>query len=76
LKKKYGINKEGYGDDRDDNYRKYQAELDQNLSPQIKETTAQMRKLGEQMRGLSSSPDAVKQRRRDACRRRKHAQSL
>jgi bla regulator protein BlaR1 len=62
LKKKYGINKEGYGDDRDDNYRKYQAELDQNLSPQIKETTAQMRKLGEQMRGLSSSPDAVKQR--------------
>jgi beta-lactamase regulating signal transducer with metallopeptidase domain len=62
LKKKYGISNDDYNDRSNENYRKYQAELDQNLSPEIKETTAQMRKLGEQMRGLSNSPDAVKQR--------------
>jgi len=62
LKKKYNISYDGYNDSRNENYKKYQAELDQNLSPEIKQTTAQMRKLGEQMRGLSNSPDAVKQR--------------
>jgi bla regulator protein BlaR1 len=62
LKKKYGISDADYNDSRNENYKKYQAELDQNLSPEIKATTAQMRKLGEQMRGISNSPDAVKQR--------------
>jgi bla regulator protein BlaR1 len=62
LQKKYGVNSRDYNDSRNENYKKYQAELDQNLSPEIKQTTAQMKKLGEQMRGISNDPDATKQR--------------
>ncbi|RFZ81646.1 hypothetical protein DYU05_17615 [Mucilaginibacter terrenus] len=50
LKKKYGISDDKYHDSRDENYKKYQAELDQTLSPEIKQTTQQMRSLGDQMR--------------------------
>ncbi|MBD1394300.1 M56 family metallopeptidase [Mucilaginibacter glaciei] len=64
LKAKYDI-KNNYGDSRDENYRKYQAEMQANLSPEIKETTARMKKLGDEMRnvyGADMRKDADKMR--------------
>ncbi len=62
LKKKYGIKKE-YNDDRkDENYRKYQDELQSKVSPEIKEQTAQLRKMGEEMRSHFNSPEFNKKR--------------
>jgi bla regulator protein BlaR1 len=60
LMKKYGISNREYHDDRDENYKKYQAELDQTLTPEIKQTTKQMRELGEQMRARFDNPDMRK----------------
>jgi bla regulator protein BlaR1 len=50
LEKKYGIKHNGSYNSRDENYKKYQDELQSNLSPEIKQQTEQMKKLGEQMR--------------------------
>ncbi|WP_374949529.1 M56 family metallopeptidase [Mucilaginibacter sp.] len=51
LRAKYNIN-DKYDDRKQENFKKYEAELQANLSPEIKETTAQMKKLGEQMRNV------------------------
>lgn len=61
LKAKYGI-KNNYGDSRDENYRKYQAELQGNLSPDVKAQTKEMRQLGEKMRSFYQSDAYVAQR--------------
>ncbi len=61
LKAKYGI-KSDYNDDRDDNYRKYQDELQSKLSPDIKAQTTEMRQLGEKMRSFYQSDEFVTKR--------------
>ncbi|RYU90571.1 hypothetical protein EWM62_07920 [Mucilaginibacter terrigena] len=60
LMKKYGIRSRDFHDDRDDNYKKYQAEVDATLTPEIKQATKQMRELGEQMRARFDNPDMRK----------------
>ena len=60
LEDKYGVTHDGFHDDRDENYKKYQAELDKNLSPEIKETTKKMRDLGAQMRARHNDPELKK----------------
>ena len=62
LKAKYGI-KNDYNDDRNDpNYKSYQAELQKNLSPEIKKQTEEMKQMGEKMRGFYQSDEFVAQR--------------
>jgi bla regulator protein BlaR1 len=61
LKAKYGV-KSDYNDDRDDNYRKYQDELQSKLSPEIKAQTSEMKELGEKMRSFYQSDEFVTKR--------------
>ncbi|QHS55661.1 M48 family metalloprotease [Mucilaginibacter sp. 14171R-50] len=62
LMKQYGISQRDYHTDKDENYKKYQAELDKTLSPEIKQATKQMRDLGQQMRARFDNPDVRKAR--------------
>ncbi|MDN5287280.1 MAG: hypothetical protein JWR38_3554 [Mucilaginibacter sp.] len=59
LEKKYGIpHNHNYPDDRkDENYRKYQDELQSKIPSEVKQQTEQLKKLGEQMRGHYDSPE-------------------
>jgi beta-lactamase regulating signal transducer with metallopeptidase domain len=59
LEKKYGIpHNHNYVDDRkDENYRKYQDELQSKIPSEVKQQTEQLKKLGEQMRGHYDSPE-------------------
>lgn len=59
LEKKYGISHDhNYGDDRkDDNYRKYQAELKQNIPAEVTAYNDQMKKLGDDMRSQFNTPE-------------------
>jgi bla regulator protein BlaR1 len=66
LQKKYGIKDNNFHDESDENYKKYQEELQKNLSPQIKQQTEQMKKLGEDMRnryGAAMRKDGDQMRR-------------
>jgi bla regulator protein BlaR1 len=62
LRKKYGITKEYYDDRKDENYRKYQDELQSKTPAEVKEQTAQLKKMGEEMRSHYDSPDFRKKR--------------
>jgi hypothetical protein len=57
LRKKYGIKGEYHDDRKDENYRKYQDELQSKISPEVKEQTEQLKKMGEEMRGHYDSPE-------------------
>lgn len=59
LEKKYGIpHNHDYIDDRkDENYRKYQDELQSKIPAEIKQQTDEMKKMGEQMRAKYDSPE-------------------
>ncbi len=61
LEDKYGIPRHReYNDDyyKDENYKKYQAELESKLPPEIKRQTAELNKMGEQMTAHYESPEA------------------
>jgi len=62
LRKKYSIKGEYHDDRKDENYRKYQAELQSKISPEVKEQTEQLKKMGEEMRGHFDSPEFRKKR--------------
>jgi len=64
LRKKYGIpaDQKYFDDNKDENYRKYQAELQSKIPSQVKEQTDLMKKLGEQMRSHYDSPEFNKKR--------------
>jgi hypothetical protein len=61
LEDKYGIthHREYYNgrEDTDKNYKKYQAELDSKLPPEIKKQTGQLKTLGDEISAHYSSPD-------------------
>ncbi|WPU93462.1 M56 family metallopeptidase [Mucilaginibacter sabulilitoris] len=59
LEKKYNIphNRNYVDDSKDENYRKYQEELQSKIPANVKEETTQMKKLGEQMRSRYDSPE-------------------
>lgn len=52
LEKRYGIKHNDYYRNDDSNYKKYQDELQSQIPSNIKETTTQMKALGEQMRNV------------------------
>jgi bla regulator protein BlaR1 len=68
LEKKYGIpHDRDYGEYRhDENYRKYQDELRERISPEEKDREAELKKLGTQMRERFRSPEYLQ--KRDAMR--------
>jgi beta-lactamase regulating signal transducer with metallopeptidase domain len=59
LEKKYNIphNRNYVDDSKDENYRKYQAELQSKIPPEVKEQTEQLKKMGEKMRSRYDSPE-------------------
>lgn len=59
LEKKYGIphNRQYFDDRKDENYRKYEEELQQHVPADVKQQTEELKKLGEQMRGHFDSPE-------------------
>jgi len=59
LEKKYNIphNRQYFDDKKDENYRKYEEELQQHVPADIKQQTEELKKLGEQMRGHFDSPE-------------------
>jgi bla regulator protein BlaR1 len=65
LEKKYGIphNHNYYNDnnEKDENYRKYQAELDSKLPPEIKRQTEQLKTMGEQLGARYETPEFKEQ---------------
>ncbi|MDB5287075.1 MAG: blaR1 2 [Mucilaginibacter sp.] len=66
LKKKYGIKDNDWDSRNDENFKKYQEEMNQNLPSQVKDQTAQMKKLGEDMRnryGAAMRKDGDQMRR-------------
>ena len=62
LRKKYGIKGDYHDDSKDENYKKYQEELQSKVSPEIKEQTEQLKKMGEKMRSHFDSPEFKKKR--------------
>jgi beta-lactamase regulating signal transducer with metallopeptidase domain len=65
LRKKYGIPLErNYNDDRDENYKKYQDELESKLPADIKEKTEQLKRMGEEMSARYKSPEFMEQNKR------------
>jgi beta-lactamase regulating signal transducer with metallopeptidase domain len=64
LRKKYGIpaDQQYFDDKKDENYRKYQAELHGKVSPMVMEQAEQLKKLGEQMHSRYDSPEFRKKR--------------
>ena len=58
LKKKYGIPEDqNYNDDKDENYKKYQAELDSRIPAEVKLQQDELEKLGKQMSSRYESPE-------------------
>jgi beta-lactamase regulating signal transducer with metallopeptidase domain len=60
LEDKYGIPHDRYNDGEykdNENYKKYQAELQQHIPAEVKEQTEELKKLGEQMRNHYDSPE-------------------
>jgi beta-lactamase regulating signal transducer with metallopeptidase domain len=67
LKKKYGIPETNYYDDRDEkseNYKKYQAELETHIPAEIKMTQDDLEKMGKQVSAHYDSPEAKAQNHR------------
>ncbi|WP_183564421.1 M56 family metallopeptidase [Mucilaginibacter sp. SP1R1] len=62
LEKKYGIphNRNYVDDSKDENYKKYQAELQSKLPAEVKQQTDQLKRMGEQMRSNYDSPELRK----------------
>src|SRR5665213_523069 len=62
LEKKYGIDPDKYYDDKEnENYKKYEAELDTRIPPEIKQQTGELKNLGNQMRDHYRSPERRRQ---------------
>ena len=62
LEKKYGIDPDKYYDDSEnENYKKYEAELDTRISPEIKQQTEELKKMGSKIRGHYNSPERRRQ---------------
>ena len=61
LKKKYNIAGD-YNDDDNENYRKYQAELQSKIPAEVKQSTERMKLLGEKVRGFYNSDEYVASR--------------
>jgi bla regulator protein BlaR1 len=68
LEKKYGIphnrGYNGYNDDRDPNYKKYQDELQSKIPAEVKEQTEQLKNLGQKIRSRYDSPEFIAKRNR------------
>ncbi|SEO66117.1 Signal transducer regulating beta-lactamase production, contains metallopeptidase domain [Mucilaginibacter gossypiicola] len=68
LEKKYGIphnrGYNGYNDDRDPNYKKYQDELQSKIPADVKEQTELLKTLGQKIRSRYDSPEFVAKRDR------------
>jgi len=65
LRKKYGIPLEqNYNDDRDENYKKYEEELDSKLPAEIKEKTEKLKRMGEEIGARYKSPAFMEQNKR------------
>lgn len=65
LRKKYGIPEgQDTGDDRDENYRKYQAELSTHIPADIKLTQDEITKMGKQMSTYYSNPEMTANNKR------------
>ncbi len=65
LKKKYGIPEEmNYGDDRDENYKKYQAELDTHIPADIKLQQKELEEMGKQVSARYETPEFKAQNKR------------
>jgi bla regulator protein BlaR1 len=62
LRKKYGIKGNYHDDSKDENYKKYQDELQSKISPEVKEQAEQLKKMGEEMRNHFDSPEFRKKR--------------
>lgn len=66
LRKKYNIPADRYGwnsdDLKDENYQKYQDELNANLPASIKQETGELKELGKKMRDHFNSPEMRKQK--------------
>jgi bla regulator protein blaR1 len=68
LEKKYGLPHERHyyndNDPKDENYRKYEAELESKLPPEIKQLTARLKTMGEQMSARYETPEFKEQNKR------------
>ena len=68
LRKKYGIKRDqNWGDDRfenDENYKKYQAELESKLPAEIKAKTEKLKQMGEEIGARYKSPEYLEQSKR------------
>jgi len=65
LRKKYGIPLErNYNDDRDENYKKYEEELESKLPPEIREKTERLKTMGEEIGARYKSPEFMEQNKR------------
>jgi beta-lactamase regulating signal transducer with metallopeptidase domain len=65
LRKKYGIPLErNFNDDRDENYKKYEEELDSKLPHEIKEKTEKLKRMGEEIGARYKSPEFMEQNKR------------
>jgi bla regulator protein BlaR1 len=68
LEKKYGIphnrGYNGYNDDRDPNYKKYQDELQSKIPTEVKEQTELLKTLGQKIRNRYDSPEFIAKRNR------------
>jgi len=63
LEKKYGIVHKNYSDDsKDENYKKYEAELQQKLPAEVREQTEQLKKMGEEVGKRYNNPEFLKKR--------------
>jgi len=61
LEKKYGIVHKNYRDDRkDENYKKYEAELQSKVPAEVQEQTEQLKKMGEEIGKRYNSPEFLK----------------
>ncbi len=68
LEKKYGIPHDRHyyndADQKDENYKKYQAELESKVPAEIKEQTEQLKRMGEQMSAHFETPEFKEQNQR------------
>ncbi|MDN3581066.1 M56 family metallopeptidase [Mucilaginibacter flavus] len=62
LRKKYGIKGEYHDDRKEENYQKYQDELQSKIPGEVKEQTELLKKMGQDMRSHYNSPEFIKKR--------------
>jgi beta-lactamase regulating signal transducer with metallopeptidase domain len=62
LRNEYGIKGEYHDDRKDENYKKYQDELQSKIPGEVKEQTELLKKMGQDMRSHFNSPEFIKKR--------------